>query len=423
MPRPGPAPARVPGRRGPAAGGASPVGPAHHPVDRLEQFVLLDRLEQVGVDPQLARPGQVAGPVPRGQQDDARGGQLGPLADPGGQGQAVGVGHAGVEQHQRVRPARADGVARGRPWPPRRRPPPSAPSASRAATPPGCGGWWRCRPRSAPAGRGAGPAAGPATGSGGVRLAPEPRREGEGAAPARLALHGDLPAHQGHQPGGDRQAQAGAAVLPRGRGVLLLEGPEDLSPACRAGCRCRCRAPRSAGSTSSVGRRCSPATSTRTTTSPSSVNLMALPTRLSRTCRSRPASPTRASGTSGCTWQTSSSPFLWARTARVRRVSPSAARKEKSAGSSSSLPASILEKSSRSLMMPSRLSAADLTVSRHCRWSSVSGGVEGQLGHAEDGVHGRADLVADVGQELVLGPVGRLRRLLGLAAAPPRRRF
>ena len=40
------------------------------------------------------------------------------------------------------------------------------------------------------------------------------------------------------------------------------------------------------------------------------------------------------------------------------------------------------------------------------------GRVEGQLGHAEDGVHGGADLVADVGQELVLGPVGRLRRLL-----------
>ena len=100
---------------------------------------------------------------------------------------------------------------------------------------------------------------------------------------------------------------------------------------------------------------------------------MALPTRLSSTCRSRPASPTRASGTSGCTWQTSSSPFLWARTARARSVSPTAARREKSAGSSSSLPASILEKSSRSLMMPSRLSAADLTVFRHCRWSSVRG--------------------------------------------------
>src|SRR5206468_17551 len=45
--------------------------------------------------------------------------------------------------------------------------------------------------------------------------------------------------------------------------------------------------------------------STRTTTSPCSVNLMALPMRLSRTCRSRPASPTRASGTSGWIWQAS----------------------------------------------------------------------------------------------------------------------
>src|SRR5262249_30536604 len=34
------------------------------------------------------------------------------------------------------------------------------------------------------------------------------------------------------------------------------------------------------------------------------------------------------------------------------------------------------------------------------------------LGHAEDGVHGGADLVADVGQKLVLRPVGRLCRLL-----------
>src|ERR1700736_3243814 len=68
---------------------------------------------------------------------------------------------------------------------------------------------------------------GPCHYRGWVRLPPEPRREGEGAAPARLAVHGDLPAHQGHEPGGDRQAQAGAAVLARGRGVLLLEGPED----------------------------------------------------------------------------------------------------------------------------------------------------------------------------------------------------
>ena len=40
--------------------------------------------------------------------------------------------------------------------------------------------------------------------------------------------------------------------------------------------------------------------------------------------------------------------------------------------------------------------------------------VEHELGHAEDGAEGGADLVADVGQELVLGPVRRLGRLLGL---------
>ena len=37
-----------------------------------------------------------------------------------------------------------------------------------------------------------------------------------------------------------------------------------------------------------------------------------------------------------------------------------------------------------------------------------------QFGHADDGVHGRADLVAHVGQERALGPAGGLRRFLGL---------
>ena len=45
----------------------------------------------------------------------------------------------------------------------------------------------------------------------------------------------------------------------------------------------------------------------------------------------------------------------------------------------------------------------------------VQGRVEHEFGHADDGVHGGADFVADVGQEIVLGAVGRLRRLLGLA--------
>ena len=202
------------------------LGPAHHPVDRFEQFVLLDRLEQVGVDPQFAEPGQVAGPVPGGQQDDARGGQLGPLADLGGQRQAVRVGHAGVEQHQRVRPAAGDGVPEGvhgrQPVAHRRRL--HLPAAQPLLQDVAVGGVVVHdkhrhvveQHRRLDGGR-----------LRGVRLASEARREGEGAAPARLALHVDRAAHQGHQPGGDGQAQAGAAVLPRGRGVLLLEGPED----------------------------------------------------------------------------------------------------------------------------------------------------------------------------------------------------
>ncbi len=41
-------------------------------------------------------------------------------------------------------------------------------------------------------------------------------------------------------------------------------------------------------------------------------------------------------------------------------------------------------------------------------------GIEGQLGHADDAVHGGSDLVAHVGQELALGPAGRFGRFLGL---------
>ena len=45
---------------------------------------------------------------------------------------------------------------------------------------------------------------------------------------------------------------------------------------------------------------------------------------------------------------------------------------------------------------------------------AAEGGVEQQAGHADDGVHRRADLVAHVGQEGALGPVGGLGGLLGL---------
>ena len=52
--------------------------------------------------------------------------------------------------------------------------------------------------------------------------------------------------------------------------------------------------------------------------------------------------------------------------------------------------------------------------SRYSRCSGVSARVERQLGHAEDAVHRRADLVAHVREELALGAVGGLGGLLGL---------
>ena len=101
----------------------------------------------------------------------------------------------------------------------------------------------------------------------------QPRGEPEGAALAQLALHADLAAHQLGQPLGDRQAQAGAAVLARGRGVGLLERLEqaphllwrhaDAGVAHREVQQLR------------LARSCS-CTRTETTISPRSVNLTAL---------------------------------------------------------------------------------------------------------------------------------------------------
>ena len=42
-------------------------------------------------------------------------------------------------------------------------------------------------------------------------------------------------------------------------------------------------------------------------------------------------------------------------------------------------------------------------------------GIQGQIGHAHDAVHGRADFVAHIGQENAFGGIGRLCLVLGLA--------
>jgi len=48
-----------------ARAGRCPETEAHHSVDRVEQLVLLDRFEQLGVDAKFAKSGWVAWPFPR----------------------------------------------------------------------------------------------------------------------------------------------------------------------------------------------------------------------------------------------------------------------------------------------------------------------------------------------------------------------
>ena len=120
--------------------------------------------------------------------------------------------------------------------------------------------------------------------------------EVEGAALSGLALHPDPSAHHGHQPRGDGQAKAGAAESPAGRRVGLDECVEDGSlPVARDA---DSRVPDGEMQQQLI---CRPSIPRRTctSTSPVSVNLMALPTRLIRTWRSRPGSPSTRSGTDG----------------------------------------------------------------------------------------------------------------------------
>ncbi len=97
-----------------------------------------------------------------------------------------------------------------------------------------------------------------------------------------------------------------------------------------------------------------PASSTSSDTSPCSVNLTALPTRLIRICCSRMASPTSAAGTSGSTPMASSMFFSPAFSVITVAMAFSTSLSWNAMGASSMRPASILEKSSTSFRMPSR---------------------------------------------------------------------
>src|SRR5262249_46167563 len=124
-------------------------------------------------------------------------------------------------------------------------------------------------------------------------------------------LHAQLPAEHDRQPRGDGQPQSGAAVAARRRTIGLLEGLEDapLHLRCDADAgvadgevkkgvtqRRKVAKKRRRGFIPCVFARDSSAF-TSTTTSPRSVNLTALLTRLVRICRRRVGSPRSASGT------------------------------------------------------------------------------------------------------------------------------
>ena len=283
----------------------------------------------------------------RCQHHDGRAGQVGALANLPGELEAVHLRHLRVEQDQRERIAatrpRGQRLSARRRWHDDRASSPSGSAARR-----GCADSFRCRPRPAPAARPSGPSW---------------RVDAAVGHDAKLAVKWNVlpwpgslstqirPPISSHQARRDRRAQPGAAEPARRRAVGLRERLEDRCVLAPAGMPMpvslhdevqRAAEPSAIASQLDLARplrRCS-------------VNLMALPTRLTRTCRSRPGSPTSASGTSAAMSREQLEALLVApHGERLRRCRRRRRAGEKAIVSSSSLPASIFEKSRMSLRM------------------------------------------------------------------------
>ena len=177
-------------------------------------------------------------------------------------------------------------------------------------------------------------------------------REVERAAAPGLALD-PHPAAPSRPAAGDGQAETRAAVSPRRRPVGLRERLEDASLLAPAGCRCPCRARRTAAATRLRRVRSTSSTSTHDLAALGELDGVAdqvdqdLPQR-GRVADERVghvgrdvAMPARGPSRAACSGQ------RLERVARARRAARTASR------SSSSLPASIFEKSRMSLMIAS----------------------------------------------------------------------
>src|SRR5205809_245535 len=194
-----------------------------------------------------------------------------------------------------------------------------------------------------------------------------PRRhrelEPEGAASARLTLQAHVSAHQRHELAADRQAEPGASVDAGGAVVPLREALEEPCLAFRRDPDTRVD---DAHADHHVRGR-SPQYPASTVIAPLSVNLTALPTRLTSVWRTRTGSPFTCAGTSGSITQVSDSPFALAAGTSRPAASTSVRRRSMSTASMVSFPASILEASRMSLMMASSPIAAARTRSRFAR--------------------------------------------------------
>ena len=133
----------------------------------------------------------------------------------------------------------------------------------------------------------------------------EARREVESAPLAYLAFDPDAPAHQLDQPRGDGQPQPCTSKAAGHGAVGLGECAEDETLFIGRDARSRVGHGKVQAELP-LGYRLPP---TFRTTSPRSVNLMALPSRLVRTWLRRKASPTTPSGVPGRTCRASSNSF------------------------------------------------------------------------------------------------------------------
>ena len=204
--------------------------------------------------------------------------------------------------------------------------------------------------------------------------------------------------------------EAGAAVFAGPRAVDLLEGQEDGCPVFPPGCRSPYRSPRRATARNflaGVDR-----------DADDDVPLFRELDRIADQVDEHLPQPRRISDARGRERpDRRGGRFRVPAYGRPRpsdfRMPATESRRPNSTDSMSSLPASILEKSRMLLISDKQRFGRFLDDRQIIALLGVDRCVEQELGHAEDGIHRRADLMAHVGDERAFGPVGLVGRLFG----------